>query len=145
MKRRFNILEILGLMAAAVLVVAQIGATLSAKKPGQCSSFLLSSTASDNYIATSGRTIIVQVEADTASTGTGTEVTFSACTAASANECELYYFDTDWDGAPDSAILTGSSWPNAKRGARIENVAGYVLANTTAYSDAGQLNYCFAE
>lgn len=127
---------------AAFLLGASTGTGL---KVGTCRTYQIDSTGDDWYIATSGRTAIVQFEPDSASTGTGTQVSVYGCTGESANQCSEYYFDSDDDGASDTYILTGQSWPLHERGIRIANVAGYILFDTTAYSDDAELVVCGAE
>ena len=107
-------------------------------------SVAIASTADDNYIATNGRPVTLILEASTADATTGTEVTVSTGTGPAAHEQEQHYWDSDYDGADDTAVLTGVSWPAQKRRVTIYG-APYVLAETTAFGKAAKLSYCFGE
>lgn len=145
-KYRREISHLILLLAFAgvfALLLATMGAsTGTGLQPGRCTSYVIDSTSDDWYIATSGRAAVIQFEPDTASSGTGTEVSVYACTEADINQCEAYYFDSDFDGIPDTNVLDGLTWPSAGRGIRIDNVGGYILLDTTAYADDGKLIVC---
>lgn len=142
----FGVGVLLGGIVYGGIALGLLGAsTGTGISPGKCTSYVIDATGDDWYVATSGRTLIAQLEPDTASTGTGTEVEVSCCTGQSANECDYDYWDSDQDGADDTYTLNGSSFPYQRRSIRISNCPGFVLFDTSAYSDDAKLVVCGAD
>ena len=130
------------LLVLAMFALLALGAFYGSDMDS-CKQYAVTDTASDYHIETSGKTLRVTFEPDTSGSGTGTQVTVYGGGAEDTDRLDLYYMDTNWDGVPDSAVLTGVGWPINGRYQEI-TVAGIVKFDTTAYVDDGMLTVCGA-
>jgi hypothetical protein len=112
-------------------------------KQGQCVSYAVTGTGSDYYINFNGKTLTVELEADIASDGTGTQVEVNTCTNKQddANRCEGWYWDHDYNGSKTHNTLTGSAFPTQERQIRIQGT-GQLYLNSTVHVDDGEVTVC---
>lgn len=96
---------------------------------GSCMKVRTTEVDDERYVTTGGRTIQIQFEPDADAAATDAEISLYACTQNDAESCVEYWFDSDFDGVPDTNILDGHNL--GQRGIEVVGIAGYLRVVTT--------------
>lgn len=91
----------------SALALLLLGALDSPRNPGSCKRYVVDDDF-DDYIASGGRAVVLEFEPDEGSATSTARVSLEACSAEDTDSCTTLNFDSDYDGVPDTNILTGA-------------------------------------
>ena len=116
-------LAVVGIAAALFM----LGALDSPGGAGDCKQHTVTD-ALDDYIIAGGHLLVFELEPDDNGATAVAQVSLETCSREDSDACDTLLFDSDYDGTPDTNILTGSG---GQRGTPPLRVAGWIRVQSS--------------